>query len=68
MVKLDIDDLLDKNPQVDREMIKRREEKLRKMTPEQLKGNPVSPYGGRRAIPDTRLKPSTLRISRRTAT
>jgi hypothetical protein len=64
MDRLDINEILDKNPQVDRDTIMRRLEKLSKTTPEQLKGNPISPYGGRRATADTRLKPSTVRVSR----
>jgi hypothetical protein len=66
MEELNIDNLLDKNPQVDREAIKRRQEKVNREKPEQLKGDPASPYGGRRATPDTRLKPSVLRKSQRT--
>jgi hypothetical protein len=63
MEKLDIDSLLDKNPQVDREAIKRRQEKVDDKKPDTIKGNPASPYGGRRATTDTRLKPSLVRKS-----
>jgi hypothetical protein len=67
MEKLDIESLLDKNPQVDRDAIRRRLEKGESAKPEQIKGNPASPYGGRRATPDTRVRPSLLRKSQRSA-
>jgi hypothetical protein len=64
MEKLDIEALLDKNPQVDREAIKARRARPAKeeaRTP--LKGgDPASPYGGRRVITDDKMRwPATIR-------
>ena len=67
MEKLDIESLLEKNPQVDREAIKRRQQRLIGKKSEPLKGNPASPYGGKKAAPDTRIQPALVRKSKRVA-
>ena len=57
MKRLDIEALLDKNEQVDREVIKARLEKIAKVGPVKPKGsNPISPYSGRRVTADDKMK------------
>jgi hypothetical protein len=67
MKELDLEALLKLNPQVDREAIRLRREKL-------LKGNPkspargadsVSPYGGKRLTPDDKAKWPANKVARR---
>jgi hypothetical protein len=49
--------LLDLNPQVDRKVIKARQEKLSKEGPRvRISGDAVSPYSGRRVAPDDQVK------------
>ncbi len=53
MKKLDIDAILKANPRVDRDEVRRRRNNL--PIPETMKGNPVSPYGRKRATTDDKM-------------
>jgi len=53
MKQLDIDAILKANPRVDRDEVRRRRKNL--SMPETMKGNPVSPYGRKRATIDDRM-------------
>lgn len=51
--QLDIDAILKDNPRVDRDEVRRRRNNL--PMPEPMEGNPVSPYGRKRATPDDKM-------------
>lgn len=62
MEKLDIKALLDKNEQVDRDLIKARLEKISKVGPVKAKGSrQISPYSGRRITTDDKMKWGAVR-------
>lgn len=62
MRKLDLEALLEKNEQVDREVIKARQEKIGKSGSVKNKGGHIiSPYSGRRVTVDDKMKWTTLR-------
>lgn len=50
MERLDIDQILKTNPQIDNTQLKKR--RTGESVPETMKGNPTSPYGRKRATPD----------------
>jgi len=57
MRTLDIEALLDKNQQVDRDVIKARLEKIARVGPVKPKDSrPISPYSGRRVTNDSKMK------------
>jgi hypothetical protein len=62
MEKLNIEALLDKNPQVDREKIRARLGKIIKEGPLKSKpARPISPYTGRRVTTDDKMEWSYAR-------
>ncbi len=62
MKDLDIEALLEKNQQVDRDVIKARQEKIARLGPVKPKGRHIiSPYGGRRVALDDKVNSASVR-------